>query len=125
MKVIIKTCRISHCRAERRAQALRGSIRCVRAELEVCAPTLLTSYSEILLCVVMLPLVLLSACGKKDSKPPPMPPAEVSVVMAASEPVNHTTELPGRINPMREAQVRARATGILLKRLFEEGSDVK
>jgi len=54
-----------------------------------------------------------------------MPPAEVSVVMAASEQVNYTTELPGRINPLREAQVRARATGILLKRLFEEGSDVK
>ncbi len=54
-----------------------------------------------------------------------MPPAEVSVVMAASERVNYTTELPGRINPLREAQVRARATGILLKRLFEEGSDVK
>ena len=35
------------------------------------------------------------------------------------------TELPGRINPMREAQVRARATGILLKRLFVEGSNVK
>ena len=54
-----------------------------------------------------------------------MPPAEVSVIMAACEQVNHTTELPGRINPMREAQVRARATGILLKRLFEEGADVK
>jgi membrane fusion protein (multidrug efflux system) len=39
--------------------------------------------------------------------------------------VNHITELPGRINPMREAQVRARATGILLKRLFQEGSNVK
>jgi membrane fusion protein (multidrug efflux system) len=35
------------------------------------------------------------------------------------------TELPGRINAVREAQVRARATGILLKRLFEEGSNVK
>ncbi len=36
-----------------------------------------------------------------------------------------TTELPGRITPMRDAQVRARATGILLKRFFEEGSNVK
>ena len=57
--------------------------------------------------------------------PPARPPAEVSVTAVASERVNHTTELPGRINPMREAQVRARATGILLKRLFEEGSNVK
>jgi membrane fusion protein (multidrug efflux system) len=57
--------------------------------------------------------------------PPAVPPAEVSVVSAAAERVNRTIELPGRINPVREAQVRARATGILLRRLFEEGSDVK
>ncbi len=76
--------------------------------------------------MVTLPLVLImNACGKKDTKPPPPPPAEVSVVTVVAEPVNQTTELPGRINPMREAQVRARATGILLKRLFEEGSNVK
>ena len=70
-------------------------------------------------------MIFLSACGKKEIKPPTGPPAEVSVVTVAAERVNHTTELPGRINPMREAQVRARATGILLKRLFEEGSNVK
>ena len=43
----------------------------------------------------------------------------------ASESVTLTTELPGRINAVREAQVRARATGILLKRHFEEGANVK
>src|SRR3954471_24762437 len=81
---------------------------------------------HITLCVATLTLsVLLSACGKKDSKPSAPPPAEVSVVTVASERVNRTTELPGRINSMREAQVRARASGILLKRLFEEGSNVK
>ncbi|MDB6125048.1 MAG: acrA [Pedosphaera sp.] len=69
--------------------------------------------------------VSLSGCGKSNAAPPPRPPAEVSVINVASERVDHTTELPGRINPMREAQVRARATGILLKRLFEEGSNVK
>ena len=64
--------------------------------------------SKTIFCFGTLSLVLLSACGSKDAKPATMPPAEVSVVMAASERVNHTTELPGRINPMREAQVRAR-----------------
>ena len=68
---------------------------------------------------------LLSACEKKDGKASAPPPAEVSVVTVASERVDRTTELPGRINSMREAQVRARATGILLKRRFEEGSNVK
>ena len=80
---------------------------------------------------ISLPIITLSlaagltACGKKEANAPAPPPPEVSVVTVASERVNHTTELPGRINAMREAQVRARATGILLKRLFEEGSNVK
>src|SRR5258708_6737495 len=86
----------------------------------------LTILKTIALCLFPISLgVLLSACGKKEIQSPMRPPAEVSVVTVATERVNHTTELPGRINPMREAQVRARATGILLKRLFEEGSDVK
>jgi membrane fusion protein (multidrug efflux system) len=54
-----------------------------------------------------------------------MPPTEVGVVTVAPESVTITTELPGRVNAMRVAEVRARATGILLKRLFEEGADVK
>ena len=70
-------------------------------------------------------IAMLSACGKKETTLPALPPAEVSVVRAAAERVNRTIELPGRINSVREAQVRARATGILLKRLFEEGSNVK
>ena len=67
----------------------------------------------------------LGACRKKENNPLAPPPAEVSVVTVASERVNRTTALPGRIHPVREAQVRARATGILLKRLFEEGSNVR
>src|SRR5437016_11657368 len=70
-------------------------------------------------------MLLLAGCGKKESKAPAPPPPEVSVVTVTSERVNRTTELPGRINSMREAQVRARATGILLKRRFEEGSNVQ
>src|SRR5205823_9107645 len=78
-----------------------------------------------------LPLITLSlavgltACRKKEANAPAPPPPEVSVVTVASERVNRTIQLPGRINAMREAQVRARATGILLKRLFEEGSNVQ
>lgn len=86
-----------------------------------------STVSTSLLCIFSLSITatFLTGCGKKDVQPPPRPPAEVSVVEVVSERVNHTTELPGRINPMREAQVRARATGILLKRSFEEGSNVK
>jgi membrane fusion protein (multidrug efflux system) len=79
------------------------------------------SLSIITLCFA----VWLTGCGKKQANAPAPPPPEVSVVTVASERINRTTELPGRINARREAQVRARATGILLKRLFEEGSNVK
>lgn len=47
------------------------------------------------------------------------------MVTVASRRVPQVTELPGRITPTREAQVRARATGILLKRVFEEGANVR
>lgn len=50
---------------------------------------------------------------------------EVGVVTVALEDVQLTRELPGRLEPTRIAQVRARADGVVLKRLFEEGSNVK
>ena len=53
------------------------------------------------------------------------PPAEVGVVTVAPKPVGLVTELPGRLEASRVAQVRARVPGILLKRVFVEGSDVK
>src|SRR4051812_32736203 len=82
--------------------------------------------SKVIPCATTFALVaFLNGCGNKQVAPPSHPPVEVSVITVGTERVNHTTELPGRINPMREAQVRARATGILLKRLFEEGSNVK
>ena len=74
---------------------------------------------------VSLAAVFLSACDKSNTPPSARSPAEVSVVTVGTERISFTSELPGRINPTREAQVRARATGVLLKRLFEEGADVK
>ena len=75
---------------------------------------------------------LLVACGQQADKPaaggPPgggMPPAEVGVVTVATQSVGLATELPGRLEASRTAQVRARAAGILQKRVFREGSDVK
>jgi membrane fusion protein (multidrug efflux system) len=54
-----------------------------------------------------------------------MPPAEVGVVTVTPGDVGLVTELPGRLEASRVAQVRARATGIVQKRLFDEGSEVK
>ena len=68
--------------------------------------------------------LFLSACGKKAAHAA-APPAELSVLTLKTETVTLTAELAGRINPVREAEVRARATGILLKRNFEEGANVQ
>lgn len=86
----------------------------------------------IALSVAVLSALGLTACGDKNgdsqqaqagaaqAKPP-----EVSVVTVQLGAVPIVTELPGRLEAFRTAQVRARAAGILQKRLFQEGSDVK
>ena len=76
-------------------------------------------------------LAMLSACGAKDAAAPAggpganRPPPEVGVIVTKFEPVALQTELPARVEPVRVAQVRARVTGIVLKRMFQEGSEVK
>lgn len=78
-----------------------------------------------LVLVAMLSL-LLAGCGKGSSAPRAAPPpAQVGVVTVTQGDVGLVTELPGRLEASRVAQVRARAAGILQKRLFREGSDVK
>jgi membrane fusion protein (multidrug efflux system) len=79
---------------------------------------------------------LLVACGKPGGAPGAPgagpggpggapPPPEVGVVTVRSQPVALSNELSGRVEALRTAQVRARAAGILKKRLFVEGSEVK
>jgi membrane fusion protein (multidrug efflux system) len=79
---------------------------------------------ENLLIALALPL---AACGPKPAATAPAapPPAEVGVVKAEPASVGLVTELPGRVEASRVAQVRARVTGIVQKREFREGSDVK
>ncbi|APR34658.1 efflux RND transporter periplasmic adaptor subunit [Paraburkholderia sp. SOS3] len=67
---------------------------------------------------------LLTACGPKQSAPPPQDP-EVGVVTVQPTPVPVVTELPGRTSAYLVAQVRARVDGIVLRREFVEGSEVK
>lgn len=73
--------------------------------------------------------LLLAGCGKSGGANAPQasapPPPEVGVVTVATGDVGLVTELPGRLEPARVAQVRARAAGIVLDRVFREGSDVR
>ena len=89
--------------------------------------------SAVALAGSLLAAVLLVACGQKTEPGAGAgaapggapPPAEVGVITVAPQAVGLSTELPGRLEASRVAQVRARAAGILQKRLFTEGSDVK
>lgn len=68
------------------------------------------------------------ACGKDaapSGKTGPPPMVEVGVYEVVAKSVVLSRELPGRLTPFRVAEVRARVNGIVLKRLFTEGSDVK
>jgi membrane fusion protein (multidrug efflux system) len=64
-------------------------------------------------------------CNKQQAPPPPQGPPQVAVVTMSPEPVELTTELPGRTWPYLVAEVRPQVSGIIQKRLFEEGRDVK
>lgn len=79
--------------------------------------------------ILFLPLsvtwFLLPSCGKKSEAPPEMPPAHVTYSEVGTETVTITRDLPGRIDAVRVAEVRARVPGILLKKTFQEGADVK
>jgi membrane fusion protein, multidrug efflux system len=77
-------------------------------------------------------LSLLTACSPNDKSGPAdpgpagaMPPPEVDVMQVGRSAATLTRELPGRVTAVRTAQVRARIEGIVEKRLFKEGSDVR
>ena len=76
--------------------------------------------------LVLASSLALAACGKNDNQAAQQAPAPtVGVVVAEPTTVTVNTSLTGRLQPIREAQVRARAAGIVQKRLFEEGGYVR
>lgn len=65
----------------------------------------------------------LSGCSKEQEQPRMVP--LVSTVKVVPERAAITSDLPGRVAPVREAQIRARVTGIVQKIEFKQGGDVK
>jgi membrane fusion protein (multidrug efflux system) len=70
-------------------------------------------------------IALAAGCGKSQQQQQTPPPPEVGVVPAKAEAVPLTQDLVGRLSATRVADVRARVAGVLLKRAYVEGSDVK
>ncbi|MFY3140251.1 multidrug efflux RND transporter periplasmic adaptor subunit AxyX [Achromobacter xylosoxidans] len=69
-------------------------------------------------------LLLVSACSKEEAPEAAKAPAEIGVIVAKATPTSVASELPGRLEPYREAEVRARVAGIVTRRLYEEGQEV-
>lgn len=67
--------------------------------------------------------VALTACKKEEQQTPP--PPEVGVIEAKAQTLPLQRELVGRLSPFRSADVRARVPGVLLKRVYQEGQDVR
>ncbi|WP_246279024.1 efflux RND transporter periplasmic adaptor subunit [Paraburkholderia ultramafica] len=70
-----------------------------------------------------LPLVL-AACGDRQDAPAVMPPVPVLVETVSSSLVPEVVELPGRIEAVRTAEIRARVDGIVERTLYQEGRDL-
>jgi membrane fusion protein (multidrug efflux system) len=73
--------------------------------------------------LLLLPL-LLAACSS-DNQPPKRPEAEVGYVLLQSEAIPSTEVLNGRVVSTMTAEIRPQVTGIIQKRLFAEGAQVK
>lgn len=86
---------------------------------------LLHKRNPILITAALVAGLSFTGCSKPKSAPPPSGPPEVGIVVVKPEKVTLTTELAGRTVPQMIAEVRPQVSGIVMKRLFTEGSDVK
>jgi membrane fusion protein, multidrug efflux system len=75
---------------------------------------------------VLSSLLLLGGCDSGHSQQAPQAPVpEVATVTIEAKPIELTTELPGRTAAHLVAEIRPQVNGIIQKRLFKEGADIK
>src|SRR3954449_11227783 len=80
--------------------------------------------------LVLASLLVLAITGCDEKTPNPAagaatPPAAVMVVTAAEQPVTQGTEFVGRVEALERVDIRARVTGFLHERTFNEGQVVQ
>lgn len=75
--------------------------------------------------VPLATLLLVSACGQHEAVTTAPSAPQVGVYTVRSQQLTLTTDLPGRTSAYRIAEVRPQVSGVLLDRLFTEGSEVK
>ena len=83
-----------------------------------------SALSRILVASCLTGLTLLVGCEKKQQTQA-MPPPQVGVVTLSFHPVMRTTDLPGRTEAVMTADIRPQVNGVILRRLFVEGGEVK
>jgi membrane fusion protein, multidrug efflux system len=81
-------------------------------------------HSRVQLIVAAVAALFVAACSKQEQGGAP-PPMEVGVMVVQSQPVPIVREASGRLAPTRASDVRARVPGVLLKRIYKEGSMVR
>lgn len=80
------------------------------------------------LAIILMGLIAAAGCGQQGSAggpPQQKGPPEVGVLTLQPQRITLTTELPGRTSAHLVSEIRPQVNGIIQKRLFREGSDVK
>jgi membrane fusion protein (multidrug efflux system) len=75
--------------------------------------------------ILCISLLVIAGCSNKGGQQESPPIPEVGVIKAQPQNLPLTKELVGRLSPYRSADVRARVAGVLLKRTYDEGTEVK
>ncbi|MFL6535605.1 MAG: efflux RND transporter periplasmic adaptor subunit, partial [Pseudomonas sp.] len=74
---------------------------------------------------LLIGALLLSGCDDTSTSEESAPPVSVRIETVQARPLSISNELSGRIAAPRVAEVRARVAGVVLQRVYREGSDVK
>lgn len=83
-------------------------------------------FKSVVIVAAVCMMIFSAGCERQQEAPRSSPPPpEVIVISVKTEKITLTTELPGRTSALRVAEIRPQINGIILHRLFEEGTDVR